>query len=76
MDRGPQPKVRKVIQTAHQLTVSNPDFERILVELEAVKLNDSRLQKEGDSSESKARGAGAIRGPKVMHDDDDDSDWD
>jgi hypothetical protein len=43
------------------------------VELGAIKLNDSRLTKESEDSESAPK-SGAIRGAKVTVDDDD-SDW-
>jgi hypothetical protein len=50
------------------------DFERVLLELGAVKHNDARLSKADDNMDN-APTKGSLRGPKV-HADEDDSDWD
>lgn len=70
--------IRKQIVTLRELNgpkTTAKDFERILVELKAVKPNDSRLTKDQEEEESQRR-TGALRGAKVTVNDDEDSDWD
>jgi hypothetical protein len=70
--------IRKQIVTLRELNgpkTKAKDFERVLIELDAVKANDSRLTKDEEESEDKPR-TGALRGAKVTAQDDEDSDWD
>jgi len=70
--------IRKQIVTLRELNgpkTTSKDIERVLLDLGAVKHNDSRIQKRSDENGEQKRSS-AIRGAKVSVNDDEDSDWD